>query len=155
MRPCEEKRYKQNRENYNNLIDRLKLCPAFNVSNTRLYCKVNGLDAYYDSVSNTLISPLFEISLNDVIDKHSIYYNKKRGIIYQKIRYCGYNHDQYVEKEEIFIVTFPDNLPIYYVNPLLHWKSTNPFCYPPFYYRGPSGSSGADGASLLPKQRQN
>lgn len=155
MRPCEEKRYKQNIENYNSLVDRLKNCPAFNISNTRLYCKINGLDAQYDSTSNTIFSPIFTISLNDVIDKHTVYYNKKRGLIYQKILYCGYNSEQITEKEELYVITFPDNLPSYYVNPVLHWKSTNPFCFPPFYYGGPTGSCGADGASLLPKQSQS
>lgn len=155
MRPSEEKYFKQNRENYQNLINRLLKCPAFNKASTKLYCKINGLDAYYDSISNVLFSPFFEISLNGIVDKHSIYYNKDRGLIYKKIKYCGYDHTDYTEKEEVYKITFPDKLPYNYVNPILNWKSTNPFHYPPFYYLGPTGGSGENGASLLPKQRKS
>lgn len=154
MRPAEEKHYKKNRENYESLIARLRQCPAFNRAKTKHYCKINGLDAYYDSVTNALFAPFFEISMNGAEERYDLYYNKERGLIYNKIRYCGYNHSEYTEKEEIFKITFPEKLPYNYVNPVLSWKSTNPFCNPPFYYLGPTGSGGENGASLLPKQRQ-
>lgn len=154
MRPCEEKHFRQNKENYDNIIDRLNKCPAFNTANTKFYCKVNGLDAYYDSVSNALYTPIFDLSLSGVYERYPVYYNQERGLIYKKIRYCGINHNEYTEKEEIYKITFPNKLPQHYVNPILNWTSTNPFNNPPFYYLGPTGSGGEDGTSLLPKQRK-
>ena len=76
MRPSEEKHYKKNRENYESLIARLRQCPAFNRAKTKHYCKINGLDAYYDSVTNALFAPFFEISMNGAAERYDLYYNK-------------------------------------------------------------------------------